>query len=65
MGKLIDFKWQVCSYLNDKKYENLNKIYILLTLTVQSSTGSVIRETVNLSLTEFKVILIFCFKKFF
>ncbi|KRW98815.1 hypothetical protein PPERSA_10586 [Pseudocohnilembus persalinus] len=54
LGKLLDLKWQVCSYLDDKKYENINKMYIILKFTVQNQNGKVQQEQISLSLTEFK-----------
>ncbi|KAL4456229.1 hypothetical protein ABPG74_014190 [Tetrahymena malaccensis] len=54
LGKLIDMKWNVCSFLSDQKNKEINKIYVKLELTVQTSTGEVIHDQFVLSLQEFK-----------
>ncbi|EAR96360.2 HCaRG protein (macronuclear) [Tetrahymena thermophila SB210] len=54
LGKLIDMKWNVCSFLSDQKNKEINKIYVKLELTVQTSTGEVIHDQFALSLQEFK-----------
>ncbi|KAL4504408.1 hypothetical protein ABPG72_009854 [Tetrahymena utriculariae] len=54
LGKLIDMKWNVCSFLSDQKNKEINKIYVKLELSVQTSTGEVIHDQFVLSLQEFK-----------
>ena len=34
LGKLIDFTWNTCSYIDDPKYKNVNKLYILINMTI-------------------------------
>lgn len=41
--------------MNDKKYNNINKMYVILYFTAQAADGKVSKESVVLTLSEFKV----------
>ena len=54
-------QWSVRNYLGDDKYPTLSRLYILLELTLQNNQGVTTKESMNMTLTEFKVIYLLLF----
>ena len=57
LSKLKNLQWSVRNYLGDEKFQELSRLYILLELTLQDNQGVTRKETINMSLTEFKVFM--------
>lgn len=55
LGKLLETRWKVCSFVGDAKHREVNKIYVEMSLSVQNSNGDILTDSFVLTLSEFKV----------